>query len=218
MISRFRRYASRNGTSAALRKAASEARRRVYSRDRVTLLLKDLDSIVTPRRPAAIVVEPLEPRHLDGLSDLNRRRGRPTVDRRFRNYLDNGLGGFVGLREGEVIGYYWWVDCAARADHPDLDWLGNFIRSQPGDVYGSDFYILPDERGGGVAGEFLYRVESSLAERGFARLWGYVEAGNREARWVYSSRGYLPMGDLTLRRSLSRIKATAIPQLESNVS
>jgi GNAT superfamily N-acetyltransferase len=173
---------------------------------------------VVPRRTADIVVEPLEERHLEGLSELNRRRGRPGVDRRFRDHLDRGLGGFVGMQDGRIVAYYWWVDCAEGDRHPDLAWLGESLQIEPGDAYGSDFYILPDARGAGVAGEFLYRVESGLAERGLKRLWGYLASGNREARWVYSSRGYLPIGDLTIRRVGSRRRVTGMPQLESSAT
>jgi len=203
MIGRFRRYAREHGASAALRKGLAEARRRTYAAGRVTLLVKDLDSISTPRRSADIEVVSFEEHHLAGLSELNRRRGRPGVDRRFRDYLDRGLNGYVGLRAGEIVGYYWWVDCAVPGVHPDLDWLGDSLQIRPGDAYGSDFYLLPEARGGNVANAFLYGVESDLARRGFDRLWGYVESGNREARWIYSSRGYLPMGDVIIRRTLS---------------
>ena len=106
----------------------------------------------------------------------NRERGRAGVDRRFRANLDRGLRGFVGLRGGTSVGYYWWVDCAQADRHPDLKWLGEFLQIEPGDVYGSDFYILPDHREGGTANEFLYQVETSLVELGFLRLWGYVES------------------------------------------
>lgn len=211
MIGRFRRYAREHGPRAAVAKSFAQLRTSVASEGQVTILLKNLDSIAEPRRRSALEVVPLGAGHLPGLSELNRRRGRPGVDRRFRDNLTRGIEGFVGIREGETIGYYWWVGAEQEASHPDLDWLGDWLQMQPGDVYGSDFYVLPEHRAGGTANEFLFAVESGLRERGFSRLWGYVDSGNRQARWLYSSRGYEPTLDLTVRRFLSRRRTTAPP-------
>jgi len=218
MIGRFRRYARENGARAAVAKTASELRRRAFSENRITILLKDLDSISVPRRRSELEVAPLEPGDLEGLSELNRRRGRPAVDRRFRDSLDRGLRGFVGTIGGEAVGYYWWVEGDRIEAHPDHRWLGDSLQIEPGDAYGSDFYLLPDSRGGGVANEFLYRIESSIAAAGFTRIWGYVESGNREARWLYSSRGYQPIRDLSVRLIFSRRRATAVPEVESTAA
>ncbi len=210
MIGRFQRYAREHGVRAALAKGFAGVRRKAFSTRRVTILLKELDSIAIPRSATDLEVVDLKPEHLDGLSQLNRARGRRGVDRRFRASLDRGLHGFVGCRGAATVGYYWWVE-AERADrHPDLEWLGEFLQIEPGDAYGSDFYILPDHRAGGTANEFLFRVETALAERGFARLWGYVDSGNLQARWLYSSRGYQPIRDLTRRQTLISTKTTPI--------
>ncbi|MGD9735682.1 MAG: N-acetyltransferase family protein [Solirubrobacterales bacterium] len=212
MIGRFRRYARENGIRAALARTAAELRRRAFSANRITILLKDLDDVKVPRRPSELEVVPLEKAHLAGLSELNRRRGRPGVDRRFEADLERGLHGFVALLGGEVVGYYWWVEGERFGQHPDARWLGDSFQIEPGDVYGSDNYLLPEARGGGTAGQFLYRIESSIAALGYRRIWGYVESGNREARWLYSSRGYQPMRDVSVRTVFSRrLEATPVP-------
>jgi GNAT superfamily N-acetyltransferase len=218
MISRFRRYAREHGPRAAVAKSFEQLRESVVSEGQVTTLLKDLDSISEPRRRSSLEVVPLDADRLAGLSELNRKRGRPGVDRRFRANLERGLEGFVGIRDGETIGYYWWVDMDQAATHPDLEWLGDWLQIEPGDVYGSDFYVLPEDRAGGTANEFLFAVESGLRDRGFKRLWGYVDSGNRQARWLYSSRGYEPIRDVTVRRVLSRRRATAPPSVGSAAS
>jgi GNAT superfamily N-acetyltransferase len=216
MIGRFRRYAREHGARAAAAKTASELRRRAFSENRITILLKDLDEIAVPRRPSELEVAPMEQSHLAGLSELNRRRGRPSVDRRFCADLERGLHGFVGMIGGEVVGYYWWIEGERFGEHPDSRWLADSLQVEPGDVYGSDNYLLPEARGGGTANQFLYRIESSIAELGYARIWGYVESGNREARWLYSSRGYQPMRDVSVRTVFSnRRKATAVAAIES---
>jgi GNAT superfamily N-acetyltransferase len=180
----------------------------VYEEDRMTIVLKDLRSIAEPKKEMPLTVEKLERRHLEGLAELNRKRRRQRSDRRFRRYLDRGMHGFVGVLGGEVVGYYWWVE-GDRADaHPDLGWLGPAIAIGREDAYGSDFYLLPEHRGGGLANVFLYQVESALRERGLTWLWGYVDHGNRQARWLYGSRGYRSMGEVSSRRVLSvRTKA-----------
>jgi GNAT superfamily N-acetyltransferase len=211
MISRFRRYAREHGTAAALAKAAGELRRKAFSEMRITVLLKDLDSINEPRRTSGLEVVALEEKHLAGLSELNRSRGRGAVDRRFASNLERGLKGFVGLRDGVTVGYYWWVEGERASSHPDFAWLGDSLQIEPGDVYGSDFYILPEHREGGTANEFLFRLESAIATAGFKRIWGYVESGNRQARWLYSSRGYQPMGDLTTSKLLFFPRKTTKP-------
>jgi GNAT superfamily N-acetyltransferase len=212
MIGRFRQYARENGIRAAVVKTASELRRRGFSTNKITILLKDLDDVKVPRRPSELQVLPLESSHLAGLSELNRRRGRPGVDRRFEADLERGLHGFVGLLDGQVVGYYWWIEGERFAIHPDARWLGDAFQIEPGDVYGSDNYLLPEARGGGTANHFLYGIESGIAELGYRRIWGYVESGNREARWLYSSRGYEPMRDVSVRTVFSRrLEATPIP-------
>jgi GNAT superfamily N-acetyltransferase len=218
MIGRFRRYAREHGPRAAVAKLFEQLRESIVSEGQVTTLLKDLGSISEPRRRSSLEVVPLDPDRLAGLSELNRKRGRPGVDRRFRDNLERGLEGFVGIRDGATIGYYWWVDAERANGHPDLEWLGDWLQIEPGDVYGSDFYVLPEHRAGGTANEFLFAVESGLRERGFKRLWGYVDSGNRQARWLYSSRGYEPIRDVTVRRFLSRRRATAPPRVGSPAS
>jgi GNAT superfamily N-acetyltransferase len=202
MISRFRRYARERGHRAAIAKAADEVKGQVYSRARMTILLKELDQIPAPRRSSGVAVVPLVEGHLAGLAELNRARGKPGVDRRFRGNLRRGLRGFVGLRDGATVGYYWWIDAEGADSHPDLEWLGNCVQIGPGDVYGSDFYVLPEHRPGGTANDMLFQVESHLREMGFERLWGYIVDGSREARWLYSSRGYRPMEEVHSRRLL----------------
>ena len=212
MIGRFRRYARENGTRAAVAKTAAELRRRAFSANTITILLKDFDDVKVPRRPSELEVVAMEEAHLPGLSELNRRRGRPGVDRRFKADLERGLHGFVALLGGEVVGYYWWVEGERFATHPDARWLGDSFQIEPSDVYGSDNYLLPEARGGGTANHFLFGIESSIAALGYHRIWGYVESGNREARWLYSSRGYEPMRDVSVRTVFSRrLEATPVP-------
>lgn len=182
-----------------------------YSDERLIVIVKELDSIVEPWREGELRVVDLTQRHLPGLAELNRKRGRPEVDRRFARYVEQGFHGFVGYQDSELVGYYWWVDRDVPTLYPDLRKLGLGIELGDGDVYGSDFFLLEQRRGNNVAAEFLYKVESSLRDRGYSRLWGYVTSGNRPARWVYSTRGYTPMWIVRLRRILLVQRATREP-------
>jgi GNAT superfamily N-acetyltransferase len=212
MISRFRQYVRAHGVRASARRLFVQLRQRVYSNAPITPLLKDLDSIKEPAKRSGVRIEPLDRDRLGGLYELNRKRHRRRADRRFRKQLDRGLHGFVGLRDGETVAYYWWVEGERGASHPDLEWLMPALEIRPGDVYGSDFYVLPEHRQGGTANELLFMIETALKDRGFKRIWGYVDAGNSGARWLYSSRGYESIGEVTVRKLFSRRRTGPVSQ------
>lgn len=200
MVRRLRRYVQLNGarqTAVAIGRLLGGL---VYMDERLMVMVKDLGSIVEPRREGELRVEELRAEHLPELAALNRKRGRPEVQRLFVRYLERGFHGFVAYRSGELVGYYWWVDREVPARYTDLHELGLGIELGADDVYGSHFFMLEEHRGGGLAADFLYNVESALRDRGFTRLWGYVMSANRPARWIYSTRGYSPMWVVRLRR------------------
>jgi GNAT superfamily N-acetyltransferase len=173
-----------------------------YTEERLIVIVKDLDSVVEPWRHGDLRFEDLGAVHLPDLSRLNRTRGRPDVDRRFARYVEQGFHGFVAYQGEELVGYYWWVDRDVPTLYPDLSKLGLGIELGEGEVYGSDFFLLEEHRGSGVAADFLFEVEGSLRDRGYNRLWGYVTGSNRPARWLYSTRGYKPMWTVDRKRAL----------------
>jgi GNAT superfamily N-acetyltransferase len=177
-------------------------RRLIYAKQELIVLVKPLHSVLEPRQTGDLGLEDIGPEHLPKLARLNRVREQPQADRRFAHYVAQGFHGFVALRDGEPLGYYWWVDGSAQSRFPDLGELGLGIELGEGDAYGSDFYLLEQHRGGSLAAEFLYAVESSLRDRGYERLWGYVLSDNRPARWIYSTRGYVPMWSVHRTRVL----------------
>ena len=186
--------------------------RALFSVDqRYIVLLKSLDSIVESRRPGDLRVEDLEARHLPALADLNRRRARPQVDKRFAANVSSGFQGFVAWRGDRLAGYYWWVDGDAPVLHPDLGDLELGIELEERDVYGTDFFLLEEFRGAGTAADFLCKIETSLSDRGYRRLWGYVDSGNRAALWSYRARGYESMWILERRRRLWFWRKAVLP-------
>jgi GNAT superfamily N-acetyltransferase len=202
MLARIRLYIQAYGVRKALAAIGRRARRLLYVDQRFLVLLKQLDSIVESRRPGDLRIEDLEARHLPALSDLNGRRGRPQVDKRFATNVASGFRGFVAWRGDRLAGYYWWVDRDAKVPHPDLRDLDLGIELEEGDVYGTDFFLLEEFRGGGTEGDFLCKIEKSLHDRDYRRLWGYVDSGNRPAVWAYRRRGYQPMWVLERKRRL----------------
>jgi GNAT superfamily N-acetyltransferase len=179
----------------------------VYSDERLIVIVKDLDSIVEPRHEGELRVRDLGAEQLSDLSELNRIRGRPEIQRLFTHYVEQGFHGFLAYRGEELVGYYWWIDRDVPPRYTDPQKLGLGIELGEGDAYGSHFFVLEEHRGGGAAADFLFKVESSLADRGYTRLWGYVHSANRPARWVYSTRGYKPTWVVRLRR-IALIKRT----------
>jgi GNAT superfamily N-acetyltransferase len=193
----------RRGVRPILAAVGGRLRTRVRgSTTELIVLLKELDEIAEPSRRAGVRVEELEERHLDALAELNRKRCHTRADARFAEYLELGYGGFAGFVDGQLVGYYWYGDAASDPPFPDLRNLPLEIELGEGDVYGSDFFLLEEHRGGGTAAEFLFGVESAFKARGYRRLWGYVVSDNRPARWLYATRGYESTWRMSIRRTL----------------
>ena len=132
--------------------ADSAAPLRARAPDRAT---KELDSIVARRAPS-YAWRTSAPGSLEDLSALNSRRGQQGADRRFARYVEEGFPGFVGYRDGAEP---WattggWTRAPARASRTSAT-RGSGIELAQKDVYGSDFYLLEEHRGGGIAAGFL---------------------------------------------------------------
>lgn len=191
------------GVRGALAFVAERVRAQLSTRETLVVIAKPLDDIAVPARRGSLRLEPLGQRHLPALRELNRERGDLDGDRRFAADLDAGYRGFAGFRGDELVACYWWSDRTAPP-HRDLRTLGLGIDLGPRDAYGFDLYVDKRHRAGGTANEMLYGVESALAERGFERVWGWVVAGNRSARWTYDARGYQPTWAVVRTRTLRR--------------
>lgn len=211
VLSRVRRYLQAHGLRETTAAVGRRLRRFAKTEERLIVITKDLDTIVEPWEPGDLRLEDLTRERLADLSGLNRERGRPEVDRRFARYVAQGFKGFVAYQGDELVGYYWWVDRDVPALYPDLRKLGLGIELGEGDVYGSDFYLLEHHRGGGVAADFLTKVETTLRDRGYALIWGYVASDNRPARWIYSTRRYVPMWIVNRRKILIMQRTTREP-------
>lgn len=200
----------RDGTRATWEAERWRLRAALESEEELIVLVKDLSDIVEPAFEGDLRLEEMGARHLPALHELNRRRLSTRADGRFASWIDRGYHGYVAFRGDQAVGYYWWVDRSAYPPHPDLVKLGLRIELGVGDVYGCDYFLLEEHRGGGTSIDFLYRIERDLRERGFERIWGYVTAGNRPARWLYTSRGYLPIREVSAKTRLLRRRTRTV--------
>jgi GNAT superfamily N-acetyltransferase len=194
----------REGLLTLLARTAGAVRRRLYAKERLVVMVKDLTTITDVSFDETVRVEELDERHLPELAAFNRRRANSKADSRAAHNLEQGHRGFVGFVDDELVGYYWWVDGAIEPRHPDFERYALDIELEPGEVYGNDFYLLEERRGEGRAMEFLHKVESALGELGYRALWGYVMCDNKPARWLYQLRGHRSVRTVTLRRVLGR--------------
>lgn len=184
------------------RKAVRRATGALRSELTLLELRKDLRDVAPAPGIPSLRVEPIDRRRLPDLHELNRRRCATRKTRRFAADLAAGCHGFVGYADGVAVAYYWWAAGSAAAGHRDLRRIPGSVEIGPGDVYGYDLFLLDEVRTGNIAAQLLTHVEATLRDRGFMRLWGYVEADNRPARWLYATRRYEPTRKLTTRTIL----------------
>lgn len=200
MISKLRRNLRERGIRGTVGRAFARVREG-YTVEELIVQLKTTDSIVEPPKPSGLRVEEMTPGHLPELIELNRKRSEPaSADRYFETSFELGYNGFVARVGGELVGYYWWVDRDSPHRHPELWRLGRGFELAPGDVYGSSLFLAEQHRGGGAAGDLLFAVETSFRERGYKRIWGFLDKGNRPARWLYEVRGYEQVWPVVIRR------------------
>jgi GNAT superfamily N-acetyltransferase len=92
---------------------------------------------------------------------------------------------------GEPAGYVFVHDDTVPQPHPSLDRFG--LRLRPGEVYLFNLFVHPDHRKGGVAAGFFATTLQRLRDQGFRRAYGFVEAGNVPASWMYTAHGWQTM-------------------------
>jgi GNAT superfamily N-acetyltransferase len=198
----------RGGLRQLIAKVTAHVRRRLHERLEVVVLEKDLGQITELATEEKLRIEELDASHLPALYEFNRKRCFSKADARAVSYVERGYRGFVGFVDDELVGYYWWVDAEIDPNHSDIEHYGLGIELEPGEVYGFDFFLLEEHRGDGKSMEFLHKIETALSDLGYTLLWGYVVAGNKPARWLYSLRGYKPVRKIASRRVLGRRMAT----------
>jgi GNAT superfamily N-acetyltransferase len=201
LASDVRCLARRHGPRAAARILGAAVLDSAFPRHDLHVLVKPLDAIGQISFEQRLRVGEVGPESLVALAEFNRARCDTRASHRFAANLERRYHGFTAHEDGRLVGHYWWLDDTAEP-HPHLQRLG--IALGPQDVYGFDFFLDERHRGEGRAVGFLFEVESRLRERGYERLWGYVEGANTAARWLYSMRGYETVRTLRGRRGAMR--------------
>ena len=198
VIARLRRNLREVGLAGTAARVLARLREG-YVRNRLEALAKDLDAGLEVPAGSAVQVEELAPRHLPGLSELNRRRGEPEADASFGAALEKGYGGFVAIVGGELVGYFHWVGGDMPVAHHDVWLMGPDFELGAEEAYGSGLFVLEEHRGGGVGGDFLAGVEALLRDRGYRRFWVLVERENAGALRFYERHGYGRMWEVRYR-------------------
>jgi GNAT superfamily N-acetyltransferase len=194
----------RHGLRELLRKLAGRVRGILYSHEEIVVLRKDLRSITEMEFSESLRIEELEASDLPALFEFNSRRCDSKANGRAVSDVGRGYRGYAGYVGGELVGYYWWVDRRIEPRHRDIERYGLEIDLDDRAVYGFDFFLLEEHRGGGNSVEFLHKVEKRLRDSGYETLWGYVVADNKPARWLYSMCGYEPVRRVASSRALGR--------------
>ena len=194
----------RHGARELLRKLLAKVRSALLSREDVVVLRKDLRDVAEMEFSESLRIAELRPEDLPALFEFNRRRCGSKASARAVADVKRGYRGYAGYVGDELVGYYWWVDRRIEPRHRDIENYGLEIELDARAVYGFDFFLLEEHRGGGNSVEFLHKVETLLRDLGYETLWGYVLADNKPARWLYGMRGYVPVRKVAARRVLTR--------------
>lgn len=175
----------------------------VYHEESHVLLVRPLSDVPDATSSERLEVRSMDSDDVEAVLAFSKRHDAPKVTARVRNYLSNGYRAFLGFRDGELIGVFWWVDRGIDPDHPDLVLHG--MRLAKADAYGYAYFIAPEHRGRGTATDFIASVFSTLRDAGYQQIWGWVRADNLPARWLFSLMGYEEQGLMRTRTLLSLV-------------
>jgi GNAT superfamily N-acetyltransferase len=197
------RHWREQGPKAALAYVGGIVRAQVYLDSDEMVIRKDM----APADPAAtggIRLEHAQEHHLPMLAEFNRRQRNATRTHRFAEGLAQGRRALLGFRDDTLIGYIWWQD-ASQTEIPC--YLSRFgVGLGDGDVYGDDLYIDPEHRGRGTPAAFVAAVEGELVRLGYRHMYGFVDALNTPARWLWTTSGYKLVTRRHTRRILRRFE------------
>lgn len=120
-------------------------------------------------------------------------------------YFANGCKCLIAVKNNNIIGCFWWGDSSSEFEKtvPELSFFRGRINLEMDDAVGVDFFILPEERGGGAALEFYSKTCAVLRELGYNRLFGLVSPENRAARWTYKLLGHVELRTVVVYKVLN---------------
>lgn len=207
-LGKLREVWREQGPRGAASKLTEELRHRLYQPGRQLVLLR-VDLTDPKHRLRARDRDPSFALVPFGSSELGRLRALlerteparlPTLETRLRQ----GVGGFVAEDGGEAVGYVFFVqgsDDPTEVVHADLHWLP--LRPQKTEVYTFDYWLSSAARGRGHV--FARAVQDAQHQLGYTASYGYVEAANTSALWLYRTVGWKELGRVSEHRLLRRI-------------
>ena len=175
------------GPRAALTYVWKIARAQVYLEQDEIVVHKDF-ARDDPPAPGPVRLEEAQPHHLPMLAEFNRRQANAMRTHRFEAGFAEGKRALVGFRGDELIGYFWFQDASVRSGDCYISRYG--IRLGEGEVYGYDLFIAPEHRGRGIPAAFVAGLEAALVRLGYHRMYGFIDAFNTPARWLWTTSGY----------------------------
>lgn len=207
-LEKLRKVWREDGPKGTVRKLEDELRHRLYEPNRQLVLLRvDLTEpkhrLREKDRAPEFRLVPFQASELPRLRTLLERTEParlPTLSAR----LAQGVRGFVAEEGGAPVGYVFFVpgsDDASEVVHADLHWLP--MRPSASEVYTFDYWLSDAARGRGNL--FARSVQEAQHQLGFTASYGYVEATNTSALWLYRTVGWRELGRVTEHRLLRRI-------------
>jgi GNAT superfamily N-acetyltransferase len=186
------------GPRAAFAHARTIVRAQVYTESDEIVIAKDLPR-ADPAAAGSIRLEEAQAHHLPMLAEFNQRQGNATRTHRFAKNMAEGKRALLGFRDDTLLGYIWWHDDSYTANDCYLSRFG--VALGEGEVYGDDLFIAPEHRGRGTPAAFVAAVEAELVRLGYRRMYGFVDATNMPARWLWTTSGY----EVVKRRHTHRV-------------
>lgn len=159
----------------------------VLQRRKDLFMVTDLTAPVPPGITDSLVVLPIGVEHRAGLEAHIRQYHSDTaqslvmIDECFRR----GFGGYVGLLDGEIVGYRWWA--GHEHDHPHFDFYA--FRPAGDEVYAFGLYVARPFRVRGYAVELVGKMLRQLQAQGIRRVYALIQQDNLPSIKVQSQMG-----------------------------
>ena len=180
-----------------LRSAAHTTRERLVEVVRVDVLVWEPVRVL--REPRTRV--PVDLHRLTAQTAAEWRSRVPTERHRDLDaFLARGDSGHLALVAGEYAGWIW----LSRVSHRD-PWSGLRIHLAADEAYAYAMFVEPEQRPNGVAAVLMTAMLSEVRDDpGLARVFGWVDQGNRESQMMMRMLGFKPVQQVKRLHLLGR--------------
>lgn len=161
----------------------------IYTRREEILSIRDLSKKLNFPLRDDLKIQAIEKEDLQLLIDFYKKNDQQKLypKNRIEKYFVSNCKCFIAKKNDKIIGHAWWGNnkIIFKFDDPPLKYACEKIDLKHDDAIGVDFFLIPEERGGGIALDFLSKVQIALNDLGYNRMYGLVNSQNRAARWTY---------------------------------